>query len=342
MSRTIFPTAAALGARSALVLAATAVLAVAVPVAWPAPAATARPTAATASQLVAAPAAPAAPAGALSVTVTSHFVWTTTSSNTGLGSQLTIIDNGATNDQPGDLLFVTPNFSPGGVCPCVAEPGAIDVGYLTASGTGQWTIGREDLSAMPVGVSFNVLVVPKNEVGKSAFVHTAKRSNTGGNHTFLNSPLINGKPNALIQVTQNVTAANLNGNYNPHAVGVAYDPVNKRWAIFNEDNANMKVGVSFNVLIGSAPSNGGQAERLITTSSNQTENMTIFTNPETTGNPNNVTFVTQDYNPAGGDAGVFNNAETGLWYDGFEEAVINEGGASMPLNAAFNLLIFPS
>ena len=94
------------------------------------------------------------------------------------------------------------------------------------------------------------------------------------------------------------------------------------------------------MLVGSAPSNGGQAELLTTTSSNKAGNTTFFSNPQTTGNPNNITFVTQNWNPGGGDDGTYNNAQTGVWYNNGREGVFDEDNASMPLNAAFNLLIF--
>lgn len=42
----------------------------------------------------------------------SHFVWTATSSN--ITADRTAIDNGATNSEPGALLFVTPPTTPAG------------------------------------------------------------------------------------------------------------------------------------------------------------------------------------------------------------------------------------
>jgi hypothetical protein len=333
MSRTIFHKGAALGARGVLVLTATAVLALAMSAAWAASDATARPTAGPAGS----PAAGSCTSiTGICVTVTSHFVWTPGSANT--SGEFAFIDNGATNHQPGDLLFVTPNYDAGGVGAGKLEPGAIGVVYWF---TDHWAIFREDQSAMPAGLSFNVLAVPPNRVGKSAFVHTAgPYPNTGGNHTFISSPLINGKPNALIQVTQVYYPGGKRPTFNPHAVGVVYDPVNKRWAIFNEDNAPMPVGASFNVLIGSAPSNGGHAVLLTTTRSNQKGDLTFISNAQTNGDPNNITFVTQNWNPGGGDAGTYNNAQIGVLYVGSEEGVFEEDLATMPLHAAFNLLIF--
>jgi hypothetical protein len=59
------------------------------------------------------------------------------------------------------------------------------------------------------------------------------------------------------------------------------------------------------------------------------------------GNPNNVTFATQNWNPGGG-GGTYNAVQTGVWYTGTKEGVFEENQAAMPLNAAFNVLIFSS
>ena len=54
-----------------------------------------------------------APGIAHADTQASHFIWTATSSNT--SGNATLINNLATDGEPGALLFVTPNFDPGGV-----------------------------------------------------------------------------------------------------------------------------------------------------------------------------------------------------------------------------------
>lgn len=54
----------------------------------------------------------AAPSASAAVTVTSHFIWTATSSNEIAG--ITLINNGATNGLPNALLFVTPTYDPAG------------------------------------------------------------------------------------------------------------------------------------------------------------------------------------------------------------------------------------
>lgn len=98
----------------------------------------------------------ALPASA-AVTVTSHFIWTTTPSNVSIA--FSFINNGATNGDPGALLFVTSSYDPGGVCGCVTDPAP--VGVVWAGGANQWTVYNADVSNMPVGAAFNVLVVQK-------------------------------------------------------------------------------------------------------------------------------------------------------------------------------------
>src|SRR5579864_5150247 len=91
------------------------------------------------------------------VTVTSHFIWTATSSN--VQTSFTFINNGATNGAPNALLFVTPAYDSGGVCGCVVDSSPL--GVIWAPGQNKWAIVNENFSSIPLGASFNVLVVPK-------------------------------------------------------------------------------------------------------------------------------------------------------------------------------------
>jgi hypothetical protein len=153
-------------------------------------------------------------------------VWTADSAST-VGDSSFIV-NGATDNEPGDLLFVTPDYDPHDVCGCAYETGAIGVYY--DSSNGEWAAFREDQDAMPANESFNVLVVPKNKAGSSVFVQTSTSSNTTGDFTLINSSLTNGKPDALLQVTQNWNPGGKGGVYNPHTVGVFYNTSAKEWA----------------------------------------------------------------------------------------------------------------
>jgi hypothetical protein len=284
-----------------------------------------------------APAAAASPSGtkvADTVTVTSHFVWVPSGGS--ISGDSTFINNGATNGHRKDLLFVTPNLTPGGIdpCPCLlfAAP-PVGVWYNGS----RWGIFNEDSSSMGTLMSYNVLVVPRS--GNGAFIVKSKVANTTGNYVVINSAATNGKPKALIQVTQNYNPGSVS---NDHPVGVRYLPGQHKWAIFNEDHAAMPLGAGFNVLVGTAATNGGKSGTVTTTSHNRPRMVVFFSNPRTTGNPNNITFVTQDYNPGGkghtGNPGVLPYVA----YSGSKEFIANWSGPSPPLRASFNLLIFSS
>ena len=50
-------------------------------------------------------------------------------------------------------------------------------------------------------------------------------------------------------------------------------------------------------------------------------------------------FSTPLWNP-GGDGGVYDTDATGVWYDNPSWAVFQEDTSSVPLGAAFNLLLY--
>jgi hypothetical protein len=278
-----------------------------------------------------------AQAAAAAVTVTSHFVWTATSANSGGDS--TFINNFATNNRPGDILFVTPNWDQGGVCGCVYDRSPVGVWYDNSSG--RWAIFNENLSAIPAGASFNVLVVPT--ASSSVFVQGATAGNSGGDSTFINSPLTNGLPATRLMVTQVWNPNGAGGVYNDHPVGVWYDSGNGRWAIFQEDKASMTAGASFNVMVGSKNSGGGTSALQTATTANVSGDSTFISNAKTTGNPNAVVFETPDWNP-GGVGGTYDAPPTGIWWAGGtgQAAVFNEDASLMPPKAAFNLLVYQS
>lgn len=83
----------------------------------------------------------------------------------------------------------------------------------------------------------------------TVFVHRSTPSNTSANSTYIDSPLINNKPDALLSITQNWNPRGKSGVYNNHPVGVWYDATRKKWAIFNQDRAKIPRGASFNVLV---------------------------------------------------------------------------------------------
>ncbi len=84
---------------------------------------------------------------------------------------------------------------------------------------------------------------------ESVFVHRATPANIFGNSTYIDGPVLNGNPDAIVSATQNWNPGNSNGIYNDHPVGVWYDRSRGQWAIFNQDRAPMPEGAAFNVLV---------------------------------------------------------------------------------------------
>ena len=92
----------------------------------------------------------------------------------------------------------------------------------------QWAIFNENLQEMPTGSLFNVLI-PSQQT--AAFVHTATDITVDG-YSFLDHPLLNCNPDAIILVTQNWNPGGSGGVYNDHPPAVHYDNDLEQWALF--------------------------------------------------------------------------------------------------------------
>ncbi len=177
------------------------------------------------------------------------------------------------------------------------------------------------------------------------FVHIATSGNIGcgsSQCTYIDHPLLNGNPNAIFVVTQNFNpGGGSSGVYNNHAIGVWYDTGQNKWAIFNQDLVSMPVGAAFNVLIPPAGTNVFVHQA---TSGNTSGHITYINHSLLNGNPNAIFVVTPNWNPGGGSSGVYNNHAIGVWYDTGQNkwAIFNQDLASMPTNAAFNVVVADS
>jgi len=109
----------------------------------------------------------------------------------------------------------------------------------------KWAIFNEDRAPVPVDSTFEVIVPPDSE----RFVHKATEENVSADTTYVDDPLVNGKPDAEVSVTQNWNPGGGEGVYNDHAVGVRYDADRERWAVYNGDRADMPEGAAFNVTV---------------------------------------------------------------------------------------------
>jgi hypothetical protein len=109
----------------------------------------------------------------------------------------------------------------------------------------KWAIFNQDRAAVPAEATFEVVV----RRGPDSFVHRAELVNTAGNRTYLDDPLTNGHPDAVVSVTQNWNPGGGRGVYNNHPVGVLYDEDVEKWAVYNRDDAPMPDGAAFNIAV---------------------------------------------------------------------------------------------
>jgi hypothetical protein len=113
----------------------------------------------------------------------------------------------------------------------------------------KWAIFNQDRAAIPAGATFEVIIPPASET----FVHYATLDNTEGNSTYLDNPLTNGEPDALLTVTQNWNPGGGRGVYNDHPIGVPYKADIGKWAIYNRDGTTMPDGAAFNIAVSRVP-----------------------------------------------------------------------------------------
>lgn len=191
----------------------------------------------------------------------------------------------------------------------------------------RWVVGHVDGAGVPVGSAYNV------SVGSGGFVHTTSSSNLRGHVTVLDKSSLNGKPNKMLWVTQD-----LSGSSNPHAIGVSYD--NGKWQVYNEDFSSMPSGARFHVRVAQA----GESYFTHTTNfGNTLFNWTYLNHPLLNDQPDAQFLVTHNYSPGGatfGNAfdspvGVAFDEPTGLWM------ILTQDFGGMSYGVSFNVLISP-
>ncbi len=240
-------------------------------------------------------------------------------------SNSVIINDPMATNNPNAIILVTPIWNPGGGVSGTNANFPLSVLYNNI--TNNWAIFDQSGATMPAGTSFNVLIL---NGGAGAFVHKAALNGTGGFYTVIDNALTNGHPNAIVFVTPNLTTGGL---LDEHPTGVLYS--NGYWKIFNQDGVNMPVGAAFNVMV-LIPRADIFVHRA--TAANSLSDFTKIDNGLTNSNPNAIIFSTPNLNPGGG-SGIYNNHNTGVTYNGSQWRIFNENGASIPVNAAFNVLV---
>jgi len=181
---------------------------------------------------------------------------------------------------------------------------------------------------------------PNNTADKASFVHQADQENSRGDYTYISEPSINGDANAIVIVFVSPTSDREStgaASYG-HNIGVWYEPVARKWAIFNQDMAPVPTGSAFEVVVPQASAGFVHDAGLSNTAGNYTYTDDRLTN----GKPDIELSVTQNWNP-GGRKGVYNNHPVDTLYDPKVKkwAIFNLDGAPIPEGASFNVAVSP-
>lgn len=257
--------------------------------------------------------------------VTEQPVFGSTSTN------FVAINNSLTNYNKDARLLITPNYNPGGAGGVYNNHATgVFMGAPSSDGrsTGMWAVYNEDSAVMNNNTSFNIRVT-----GQASFTHVSTSSNIVGNWTIIDNPICNDNPSAVLLVTHNYSGTSTPMKHN-HQLGVWY--TNGRWAIFNQDRTAMSAGLAFTVQAFGYPGDGVFVQSA--TSTNTFTNVMTIDNVRTSGNPNGVVLVTPNYSV--GSTYVY--PPIGVYYDTYRQrwAVFTQDRSSMPVGAAFNVLVF--
>jgi hypothetical protein len=134
------------------------------------------------------------------------------------------------------------------------------------------------------GIALLLVAASLPAAAQTAFRLTSGPANTSGSLMTLDHPALNGKPKVKPLVTQYWSAV-----YNPHPVGVLYNPAIAKWMLVNEDGANIPADAKFNILIAKG------TKTVLASAANSTSNVTMF--PTAKGNPNALLLATHVANP---------------------------------------------
>jgi hypothetical protein len=246
------------------------------------------------------------------------------SSASNISGHTTAIDNPATNGQP-NLRLLLQSYD-------ADHTGFVSEFPSVYYSAGRWRIFLQDTSAvMPEFVGFYIYVLPDDGTN---FVHSATSSSPS---TLLDDSRLNGKPDAIIHVTQVWNPGGVGGVYNNHPIAVAYDDALEQWAIVNQDGGNFNLGASFNVFIPPAPSFSWQHTATVANTA-AFGHITDTSNPDADGSAAPILLETQNLAPMGGPAAA-HPTPTGIYYSGVPgwSLYSEDSFTPYPIGAASNL-----
>jgi hypothetical protein len=170
------------------------------------------------------------------------------------------------------------------------------------------------------------------EFGDTSFA--ASKVVAGSNYFALSHPATDAQPNVRPVLTRNF---GLNGVANPYSIGAWF--LSPAWHAFNQGGETMAPGAGVNVFVPGL-GGGGASYAHVATPANITGDRTRLDHPYLNVTHDAVVLATSNWSHSG--TGVYNNHPTAVgndclgvgpdcWY------VVNQDGAAMPVNAAFNI-----
>ncbi len=176
----------------------------------------------------------------------SAFKHTASAANT--AGNVTYIDHPSTNGKPNALVFITHNW---GSASGVYNNHTTGVYYSNAES--KWGIFNEDMFPFPAGAVYNVFVPDSGS--PNAFVHTV--SNVSAlSSTFIDNPITDANPYAVLIVTHNYNPGGGGGIYNTVPVGVGVKSGLYPLLYHLDRSTPFDSAMSFNVLIADNVSSG--------------------------------------------------------------------------------------
>ena len=116
------------------------------------------------------------------------------------------------------------------------------------SGTGVLADGASiSNAALTIDTGYLRVAGAGTNTSTTAFVQITTTDNVFGDSSYIDNPICNDDPNAILIITPNWNPGNSGGAYSTEVVGVWYDGLG--WALFNESTDAMAVGLAYNVLI---------------------------------------------------------------------------------------------
>jgi hypothetical protein len=170
------------------------------------------------------------------------------------------------------------------------------------------------------------------EFGDTSFA--SSKAVPGSNYFALSHPATDSQPSVRPVLTRNF---GLNGVANPHSIGAWYS--SPAWYAFNQGGETMPVGAAVNVFVPGL-GGGGASYAHVATAANIGGDHTRLDNAYLNGTNSALVLATANWAHSG--TGVYNNHPIAVgndclvpgpdcWY------VVNQDGAAIPVNAAFNI-----